>query len=124
MGTYNILDESGAVINTILAEEDFVEARWPGRWQLLPDPPSVVPVPSEVSIRQARLALLNANLLVKTDELIEAMEGTQGEIARIDWKSSPIVKRNWPFIALVGTELGLTEEDIDNLFISASNIPQ
>lgn len=37
---YDILDDSGAVINTIIADESFVETNYPGHYRLVgPEPP-------------------------------------------------------------------------------------
>lgn len=41
--TYEILNEQGEVINTIVADEEFVELHFPGKWRLLPEPETVVP---------------------------------------------------------------------------------
>lgn len=42
MSEYHILDGEGAVINTIVATEAFVEAAYPGRWRLV-EPPQAAP---------------------------------------------------------------------------------
>lgn len=38
MATYQILDDQGEVINTIIADEAFVEAAYPGHYRLVPPP--------------------------------------------------------------------------------------
>ena len=38
MATYEILDDAGAVINTIIADEAFVEQVYPGHYRLVPPP--------------------------------------------------------------------------------------
>lgn len=43
MATYQILDGDGAVINTISADGAFVEAHYPGRYALVPEPEPVDP---------------------------------------------------------------------------------
>lgn len=43
MKTYEILDATGEVVNTILADEAFVEAQFPGRWRLLENAQSNTP---------------------------------------------------------------------------------
>ena len=35
---YEILNEIGVVVNTILADADFVEAQYPGRWREIVEP--------------------------------------------------------------------------------------
>ena len=81
-------------------------------------------VPSVVTMRQARQAMLNSGILVQVDALIAAMPGEEGESARIDWSHARDVKRDWPLIAALGPQLGLTEQQIDDLFVYAASIPQ
>ena len=38
MATYEILDDQGDVINTIIADEAFVEEAYPGHYRLVPPP--------------------------------------------------------------------------------------
>lgn len=47
MSTYLIKDADGSVINTIVADEAFVEEHYPGRWELAPEP---APTPLEINI--------------------------------------------------------------------------
>ena len=84
----------------------------------------VVPVviPSKVTMRQARLALLQAGLLDDTEALIASLEGPEGQAARIEWDYSSEVWRNKPFVVSLGSQLGLDDEQLDALFIAASQI--
>lgn len=81
-------------------------------------------VPTSVTMRQARQAMLNAGILGQVDSLIAAMPGEEGESARIDWNHAREVKRDWPLIGALGPQLGLTEQQIDDLFIYAATVPQ
>lgn len=40
---YEILNDEGAVINRIVADEAFVQAHYPGHYRLVPEPPVVIP---------------------------------------------------------------------------------
>lgn len=84
----------------------------------------VIPVivPSKVTMRQARLALLQAGLLDDTETLIASLEGPEGQAARIEWGYSSEVFRNNPFVVALGSQLGLDDEQLDALFIAASQI--
>lgn len=73
-------------------------------------PPVVIPT---LSMRQARLALLDAGLL---DE-VEAAITTPSD--RIWWDYSTTVERNHPLVDAVLTALGKTETEIDVMFIAA-----
>ena len=90
-----------------------------GSWVLPP-----ASVPQSVTMRQARQAMLYSGILTQVDALIAAMPGEEGESARIDWNHARDVKRDWPLIAVLGPQLGLTEQQIDDLFIYAATVPQ
>jgi len=56
MATYEILDDQGDVINTIIADEAFVEEAYPGHYRLVPPP---APNYAEINKAQA-MSLLQA----------------------------------------------------------------
>ncbi len=85
----------------------------------VPPPP---PVPQEVTMRQAKLALLHAGHLATVTQAIAAMPGVEGEAARIEWEYSSVMQRNKPFVEGIGSAVGLTSEQIDQLFIAAAGI--
>ena len=83
-------------------------------------PPVYVPVvPAVVTMRQARLALLNAGLLANVNTLIAAMPGATGEAARIEWEYAQTVERASPLIVSLASALGLNDESLDTLFTQA-----
>jgi hypothetical protein len=84
-----------------------------------PPPPYVAPVPETVSPRQARLALLGIGMLDEVEQALAAIPGAEGAAARIDWEYATEVQRKSPLIAALGPALGLTAEQIDDLFRSA-----
>jgi hypothetical protein len=77
-------------------------------------------IPSIVSMRQARLALLSAGLLQQVTAAIDSLPSPDKEAAQIEWEYSQEVNRNQSLVTLLTSALGLTEEDLDNLFTSAS----
>lgn len=81
-------------------------------------------VPKSVTMRQCRIALLDAGLLDAVQSSIATMPGADGERARIDWEYALDVRRDWPLINALGSQLGLTEQQIDDLFIAAAAVPQ
>lgn len=81
-------------------------------------------VPESVTMRQARLAMLGAGILDEVEALIQQMPGDEGRAARIDWEYALDVRRDWPLINALGSQLGLTEQQIDELFIGAAAVPQ
>jgi hypothetical protein len=74
-------------------------------------------VPRTITPRQARLALLQATLL---DE-VEAMVAADKSMS-IWWEYSLEIERNSEHIINAGLALGLSEEQLDNLFIEGSKL--
>lgn len=98
-------------------------------WLVEGNEPEPIPVPepatpSVVTMRQARLAMLGAGILDEVEAAIAAMEGDQGRAARIDWEYALDVRRDWPLINALGSQLGLTEQQINDLFMAAAAVPQ
>lgn len=79
-------------------------------------------VPQAVTMRQARIALLDAGLLEAVQTSVATMPGAEGERARIDWEYALEVRRDWPLIGYMAGDLGLTDGQVDALFVAASAI--
>ncbi len=76
--------------------------------------------PRIVTMRQARLALLGAGLLQQVDLAIDALPEPQRSAARIEWDYSSEVHRDRAFVQQLGQALGLSDEQLDALFIQAA----
>ena len=86
------------------------------------DPPSV-PVITSVTMRQARLALLNAGLLDDVDAAITSIpDPVQRKAAEIEWEYAQTVDRDSPFTKQLAQGLGMTDEQKNELFIQASQL--
>lgn len=85
-------------------------------------PPAPPAVPERVTMRQARIALSRAGLIAQVEQALAAMEGQAGEEARIEWDYSSEVHRNKPFVVQLGLAIGLSSEQMDQLFITAAEI--
>ena len=84
-------------------------------------PPQPTPsVPQEVTMRQARLALLENNLLANVQPAINSLPEPDKTKAQIEWEYSNALQRSNPFVAVLGAALGLSSQDLDDLFIQAS----
>lgn len=83
-------------------------------------PPAAPVVPQVVSMRQARLALNAAGLLASVNSSIASMSGSAGDAARIEWEFSATVERHKPLVISLTGVLGLTDKQIDELFIAAA----
>jgi hypothetical protein len=81
------------------------------------------PVPDSITMRQARLALLKLNLLDTVNAALNSIpDKKEKEAALIEWEYAQTVDRHSPLVISLGQVLGLSDSDLDNLFISASNI--
>jgi len=78
--------------------------------------------PKEVTMRQARLALLATGLLSSVDSAVAAITGTAGDAARIEWEYSNSLSRTQPLVGQLAAGLGLAEAQIDALFLTASTL--
>jgi hypothetical protein len=79
-------------------------------------------IPQVVTMRQARRALLATGMLAQIPNAIAALPSPQKEQAEIDWEYSQDVHRNWPLVKQLAPSLGLTEGQIDQLFIIAATL--
>mgnify|MGYP000881398425 FL=1 len=84
--------------------------------------PVLNPVPQEVTMRQARLALLENGLLANVQPAINSLPEPDKTKAQIEWDYSNALQRGNPFVATLGAALGLNEESLDNLFITAAKL--
>ena len=76
------------------------------------------PVPQQVTMRQARLALLNAGLLDDVEVVIAAA----GRKAQLEWEYAAVVDRSNPAVAAVQQQEALTDAQIDDLFREAAKL--
>ena len=103
------LDADAAQYESLIAE---VEATYS------PSPPQPIPVPQQVTMRQARLALLSAGLLDDVEMVIAAA----GRAAQLEWEYATVVDRSNPAVAAVQQREALTDAQIDDLFREAAKL--
>lgn len=123
--------ENGIVTNTIEVESlDFLPNLidgseggigwgWDGE-TLTPPPAQPVPIPSAVTMRQARLALLAAGKLALVDAAIETLPEPQRTQAQIEWEFASEILRDSPLVGTIGAALGLDDAALDALFVEAA----
>ena len=86
------------------------------------EPEEVIIVPSEVSMRQARLALTLGGFIGTVNAAIESMVEPDKSLALIEWEYASSVERESQFVQSMQLALGLTDTELDDLFISASQL--
>lgn len=84
-------------------------------WVIQTQTPAAVK-PQVVSARQARLALLNNNLL----DDVELIVSLQNKSIQIAWEYATEIYRTDELITTLAKELKLSNSDVDRLFLEAS----
>lgn len=127
---------NGLVTNAILATIDEAQAAYPNAtcietnnagigwaWDgesFTPPPPPAPTVPSAITMRQARLALLGAGLLTSVDTAINSLPEPRKSAAKITWEYSTEVQRHNGLVSQLGPALGLSDAQIDAMFIQGA----
>lgn len=81
--------------------------------------PAMPEVPQSITMRQARLQLHKIGKLTDVQAAINALPEPPKTEAQIEWDYASVVERASPFVSLLTPALGLSEEEIDNLFREA-----
>lgn len=121
------LDITGKIINTIVVDSMYivprlVDASIGGRigdrivnGVVIPSL-GVIPVPPLVTMKQARLALLQEGYLDQVPAAIATLPEPVKAEAQIQWEYSSTVERDNVFCQQLGSILGMDETQIDDLF--------
>jgi len=117
--------EAGQIAERIAV--DLVDEQWTQLWAVRDMTSEEVeaarpPVPQEVTMRQARLALLAIGKLDQVPPAIESLEGADRDVARIEWEFSSTVVRTRALVVMLGQALGLDDEALDQMFITAAGL--
>lgn len=81
------------------------------------EPEPIIIIPQVISMRQARLQLLEVGLLDDVEALVALDRKSQ-----IEWEYANEVYRQSPLIESVKGALSLTDTQIDNMFVEASKL--
>jgi hypothetical protein len=73
------------------------------------------PVPSKISMRQARLVLLDMNLLDAVSEAVSANKAWE-----IEWEYATELERGNPLVLAIGSMLAMDADALDTMFYEAS----
>ena len=110
--------------NTIVADQAFIDAHYPDA-ELLPEPaPAQAPeIPLSVSRAQGKLALIGAGLWPAVIAFVEGIaDPAQKAYAEVALNDTQEWRRDSPFLASAAAALGLSEEQLDTLFITAGGL--
>ena len=80
----------------------------------------LVNVPDKVTIRQAKLALLDFGLLDEVDAILQSPNVPQK--TKIEWEYANEIERRWVDESGVLSYLGYEKEQVDELFLYASTL--
>lgn len=105
------LDEANFIVKVIRGQRDKTAEELEAEYKAT--------VPTVISMRQARLVLLNANLL---DTVETAIANGTDETLKIEWDYAADVRRDWESLMTMATSLGMTELELDNLFIEGAKL--
>ena len=80
-------------------------------------------IPESISKRQAKQQLLLDGKLNQVQEVIDSIsDETERMMAQLYWDDSTEFERIHPTLVGLGTALGLTEAELDMMFINASKL--
>lgn len=114
----SLLEADAALIGTSLDDHAQTLADWVAAY--VPPPPEPVAVPKIVTMRQARLALLGAGKLTDVNNAINALPSPTKEAALIEWEFSNEVNRKNGLVSQLAPLLGMTDADLDAMFIAGA----
>ena len=77
---------------------------------------------AKVSMRQARLALIQQGLLDQVNAVIASLPEPEKSIVETEWEYAATVERKSPWIATLAPALNMTEEQMDDLFKLAATL--
>lgn len=136
---YLIIDNN-VIVNIVEADSDYALGKgweaapegvgigWsrsaPGQpWVQGPDTVPAAPVPESVTRAQGKAALINAGLWPAVLAYVESIEDPmQQALAEVALNDTLEWRRDSPFLSACAAGMGLTSEQLDELFIDAKQI--
>jgi hypothetical protein len=99
----------------VFTENDNVTTGWRYENEVFIEPPPVIIKTLSISMRQARLELLNRNLLDDVNTALSSLS----QAAQIEWEYATEVRREHPLVAQLSALLNMSESDMDSFFDAA-----
>lgn len=126
MKTYQYISPEQTVVAVIdadgISRMSMLASLVPDGEAILPYVAPPTPVPTAVTMRQARLALLGAGLLDDVEAAINALPSPQKEAAKIEWEYSQEVQRHNGFVSVLAPLLELSDAQLDAMFLQAATL--
>jgi hypothetical protein len=85
-------------------------------------PPLPPRIPREIANWRARAVLELSGLLPTVDAAINGMTGPESIVVRHAWNSAAPLARRGPTVAALAPALGLSDEQVDAMFIQAESL--
>lgn len=85
-------------------------------------PPFVAPDVDQVTMRQARLALLESGKLDLVAPAIDQLSEPGRTKARIEWEFAQDIRKDWPLIQVLAPSIGLDAAALTALFNRAATL--
>lgn len=117
-----VLEEDYASLQGVLSGGKTLSSDEDGNPIAIDAPVLPPPVPQFVTMRQARLALLQVGKLQAVNDAVAAMSGENGDAARIEWEFSSQVQRDKQLVHSLAPVLGFNDSQLDDLFILAASL--
>lgn len=76
-----------------------------------------------VSMRQFRLAIINAKKVTAVSDAIKGIANTTERAkVQVEWDYNPVVERNAPWVLAIMEGVGFSEDEVDALFLDAATL--
>lgn len=86
------------------------------------NPPIPAPLPTVLTMRQTRLALLGMGLLQDVENALQQLPEPDRSYVLIEWNHGGQVERYNPFVIQLVEMLGMTSDQADQFFVTASTL--
>jgi len=111
----------GNVINAVLNESDVPLG---ATYEIINTEDALpVIIPQSVTPRQFRVALIMSNISMQSiEDMIAALPEPDQSIVRTTWEYSTVFERDNTILNNMAANMGLTQQEVDNLFILAEDL--
>ena len=89
---------------------------------IAPYEPFPAPIPQIITARQGKLTLLDSGIYQNVLDYINGLSGDEAIRAKISWEAATEFNRDDPVLVAITQALGLTSEEIDQMFIHGASL--